>query len=96
MIEQNVAQARYLADRVRATPALDLLAPVPLNIVCFRFTAPDLAPDALDRVNEEILLRVQESGAAVPSSTRIAGQFAVRCAIVNHRTRRADVDRLVD
>jgi glutamate/tyrosine decarboxylase-like PLP-dependent enzyme len=49
----------------------------------------------LNRVNEEILLRIQESGLAVPSSTMIGGVFALRVAITNHRSKREDFDLLV-
>lgn len=104
-IEQNVAQTRYLVERIEAHPELELLAPAPLNIVCFRFAPPGPTgrplPDALlDAVNEEVLLRLQEEGIAVPSSTVLAGpfgaRFALRAANVNHRTRQADLDALVD
>jgi glutamate/tyrosine decarboxylase-like PLP-dependent enzyme len=96
LVEQNVAQARHLRDRIAAEPRLELLAPVPLNIVCFRFIAPRLDGPALDAVNQEILIRVQERGIAVPSSTVLGGRFALRVAITNHRSRREDFDRLVD
>jgi aromatic-L-amino-acid/L-tryptophan decarboxylase len=95
LIEQNVDQARYLADLVQAHPDLELLAPVPLNVVCFRY-APEGAPaEQLNRINEEILIRVQESGVAVPSGTILEGRYALRCANVNHRSRRSDFDALV-
>jgi aromatic-L-amino-acid/L-tryptophan decarboxylase len=90
MIEENVEQARYLAGLIDAHPLLERLAPVALNVVCFRFAPGD------DAVNEEILLRVQETGVAVPSATQVRGRYAIRCAIVNHRTRREDLDALVD
>jgi glutamate/tyrosine decarboxylase-like PLP-dependent enzyme len=96
LVEQNVAQARHLRDRVLAEPRLELLAPAPLNVVCFRYLAPGLAGATLDRVNEEILLRVQERGIAVPSSTVLDGRFALRVAITNHRSRLEDFDLFVD
>ena len=96
LVEQNVAQARHLRDRVLAEPRLELLAPVPLNVVCFRYVAPGLDAAALDAVNEEILLRVQERGIAVPSSTVLGGRFALRVAITNHRSRLEDFDLFVD
>ncbi len=96
LVEPNVAQARYLRDRVAAEPRLELLAPVPLNVVCFRFSAPGLEGGALDSVNQEILIRVQERGIAVPSSTVLGGRFALRVAITNHRSRREDFDLLLD
>lgn len=94
MIEQNVAQARYLADLVEADERLELLAPVPLNIVCFRYRGAVAGDERLNEVNREILLRLQESGVAAPSGTQLHGRFAIRAAITNHRTRRRDLDVL--
>ncbi len=93
-IEQNVAQARYLAGLVEQSPDLELMAPVELNIVCYRFVAPRLTPEALDVLNQEILYELQEQGIAAPSSTWLRGRFAIRVANVNHRSRRADFDVL--
>jgi len=95
IIEQNVDQAKYLASLISANPNLELLAPVVLNTVCFRYRTDGLSPAALNALNEELLIRVQESGVAVPSSTRVNGTFALRAAIVNHRSRREDFDLLV-
>ncbi|HUP19368.1 MAG TPA: pyridoxal-dependent decarboxylase [Gemmatimonadota bacterium] len=95
-VERNVAEAARLAAAIEAHPRLELAAPVPLNIVCFRYVAPDLSDERLDAVNEEILMRVQESGEAVPSSTVLNGRFVLRAGIVNQRTRDEDVDRLVE
>jgi aromatic-L-amino-acid decarboxylase len=96
LVEQNVNQARYLRDRVVATPELELLAPVPLNVVCFRYVVPGADDAALNRINQDVLIRVQESGLAVPSSTVLNGRFALRVAITNHRSRREDFDMLLD
>jgi hypothetical protein len=49
----------------------------------------------LDAVNEELLLRMHESGIAAPSSTILQGRYAIRVANVNHRSRRDDFDLLV-
>ncbi|HEX6749171.1 MAG TPA: pyridoxal-dependent decarboxylase [Longimicrobium sp.] len=94
LIEQNVAQARYLADLVEADPSLELLAPVALNVVCFRYAPAGMPEERLNAVNEEILLRVQEAGIAVPSGTLVRGRYAIRVANVNHRSRRADFELL--
>ena len=96
LIARNIAQARYLAERVEATDGIELAAPVSLNIVCLRATAPGLAEEGTDALNREIMLRVQESGVAVISSTRLSGRFVLRVAITNHRSRTADFDLLVE
>lgn len=90
MIEGTCSLAKHLERRVRSEPNLELMAPVTLNIVCFRHRGSD--PDAL---NARIVVELQESGIAAPSTTRIGGHLVIRAAIVNHRTRTSDVDALV-
>lgn len=94
MIERNVEQAEQAAARVRSSRELELLAPVGLNIVCFRFA--DAPRERLDEINHEIVLRLHESGFAVPSEGSVRGQTAIRCAFVNHRTQAEDTDAFVD
>jgi len=88
---RNCRVARHLEARVAAEPRLELLAPVPLNIVCFRYRGKEA-----DALNSAIVADLQESGIAAPSTTRIGGQLAIRAAIFNHRTQERDVDGLVD
>lgn len=98
-IEQNVAQAAYLASLVDAHAELELLAPAPLNVVCFRYRPADVPSwdgPALDALNRELLMRVHERGVAVPTSGRVHGAFGLRCANTNHRSRTADFDLLVE
>lgn len=96
IIERNCEQALYLAERVTAAPGLELLTPCTLNIVCFRVRAAGLDEAALDRLNEDIVADVQESGAAAPSTCRVRGRLAIRVNITNHRTRIGDVDILLE
>jgi len=96
MIKQNVDQANYLAKLVEDSPYLQLLAPVPLNIVCFRFIADQLDENVLNQLNKELLIQLHESGVAAPSYTLIEGRYALRVAITNHRSRRQDFEVLVD
>lgn len=90
MIAGTCAVARALAGMVDREPALERLAPVPLNIVCFRVRGPDA-----DALNREIVADLQEAGIAAPSTTTINGKLAIRAAIVNHRTEVADAAALV-
>jgi aromatic-L-amino-acid/L-tryptophan decarboxylase len=90
MISGTCALARGLEQRIVATPELELLAPVALNIVCFRYRCEDS-----DQVNRDIVVALQESGVCAPSSTRIGGRLAIRAALFNHRTTTQDTDSLV-
>jgi len=93
-ISRCCALARYLESRIKATQELELMATVELNIVCFRYRAKEQAE--CNRINDEIVIRLQESGVVAPSTTRIKGQTAIRAAIVNHRTGRAEIDALME
>ncbi len=96
VISQNCALARYLEFLIGANAELELLAPVELHIVCFRYCRNDLGEEELDRVNSEIVIRLQESGVVAPSVTLLRGRVAIRAAITNHRSTRADIEALVD
>ena len=95
MIAQNVRQARYLADLIDASDRLTRVAPVELNVVAFRFEKGGMDEGALDTVNRELLMRVQERGIAIPSSTLLDGRFTLRVCICNHRSRKSDFDDFV-
>jgi glutamate/tyrosine decarboxylase-like PLP-dependent enzyme len=96
LIEQNIAQAQRLAELVRAAPELELMAPVVLNIVCFRYRGKGGSQQQLNTLNEELLIRLHEGGVAAPSYTTLAGSYCLRAAIVNHRTRTEDLGMLVE
>jgi glutamate/tyrosine decarboxylase-like PLP-dependent enzyme len=88
--------AQALARRVDALPLWQRVAPVSLNVVCFRLQGTDLPPDTLDALHADLVADVHESGAAVPSTTRIGGRLCIRVALVNHRTVPGDLDVLLD
>jgi aromatic-L-amino-acid/L-tryptophan decarboxylase len=95
LIDQNIAQARYLADLVCMQPELELMAPVELNIVCFRYNPGGVDEPVLNALNQELLIRLHESGVAAPSYTTLEGRYCLRAAIANHRSQREDFDLLV-
>lgn len=94
-IADNCLQAERLGRLVEATPDFELLAPVRLNICCFRYRRPGLDEARLDRINSDIVARLQNDGIAAPSTTTIGNRKAIRVAIVNHRTTSEDIDTLL-
>ncbi|MBO0933713.1 hypothetical protein J2I48_22080 [Fibrella sp. HMF5036] len=97
VIGQNIEQAQYLVQRIDNEAELELLAPAPMNIVCYRFNPRDGRDmDSLNALNKEILMQLHEQGIATPSYTLLNGNYAIRVAHVNHRTRLGDLDMLVN
>ncbi len=96
LIDQNIAQGDYLTTLIAKEPKLELMAPTAINIVCFRYRIEDADEAAHKALNTEIMLRMQEAGTAVMTDTTIHGRHSLRAAVNNHRTRREDLDLLVN
>lgn len=89
-IDSNIAVARHLAKTVTASDDFELMAAVPLSIVCFRYKNGE------DDFNKRLMVEVQRDGDSYLSNAMIDGRFALRACIVNFRTTNADVERLLE
>lgn len=100
-IDGNIEAARHLASLIESSDDFELLAPVPLSIVCFRYKGGEnlsrrsIGAEA-DTFNKRLMLEVQRDGDSYPSNAMLKGRFALRACIVNFRTGRADVERLLE
>jgi glutamate/tyrosine decarboxylase-like PLP-dependent enzyme len=98
MIGDDIALSRRLADAVRQHRELELVTQE-LSITTFRFVPRDLQEGArteqtasyLDRLNRELLDRLQRGGALFVSNAVIRGSYVLRACIVNFHTTLADV-----
>jgi glutamate/tyrosine decarboxylase-like PLP-dependent enzyme len=95
LIAQNMAQAAYLEELIHAS-RLELVAPRPTNVVCFRYSRPDIDDDALNVLNRRLVVELQESGRYIVSSTVLDGRYALRVAITNHRSQMDDFAALAE
>ncbi|QRO00341.1 aminotransferase class V-fold PLP-dependent enzyme [Archangium violaceum] len=93
-IRKDLENARRLAELVRAEPRLELLAPVPLSAVCFRYVAglPEAERNAF---NTKLLARLNARGRVYLSNATLSGNFVLRACFVNHRTTPEDVQMVV-
>ena len=95
LIDQDIAKAAYLSERIEQSDNLRLLLPTCINIVCFLYDPGGKSDDELKVINTEIMLRMQEEGTVVLSDTTVHGSHCLRAAINNHRTLPEDLDLLV-
>jgi glutamate/tyrosine decarboxylase-like PLP-dependent enzyme len=91
IIFKTCCLAQYLKQKIQQEPRLELLAPVSLSIVCFRYKGEN--PDDL---NANIVATLQEQGIAAPSMTTINQALAIRAAIINHRTTPQQIDAMLE
>lgn len=92
-IRHHIDLARDFAGWVESEPGWSVLAPVELGAVAFRYDPPGADADT-DALNHAILNRVNASGEAFMTHTSLDGRIALRAAIGNIKTTRADVERL--
>jgi len=110
MIEKDLACARHLERLVRASEDFEMLAPVELSIFCFRHVPSGLklalarANEAerarlnqkLDRLNERLLIALQQDGSSYLSNALLGGRFCLRGCVMNYRTTLRDMEILLD
>jgi aromatic-L-amino-acid decarboxylase len=87
LIREHVRLAQLFASWVDETTGWEVVARHDFSVVCFRH-------EGSDEENEGLLERVNASGEAYLSGTRLSGRFVLRLAVGNARTTEADVARV--
>jgi aromatic-L-amino-acid/L-tryptophan decarboxylase len=95
-IRQHVELAGLFRSWVEADPALEVTAPSPLSVVCFRARFPGVPAAEADRRNLAAMEAVNASGEAYLSHTVVAGRTILRLAIGNLHTEERHVRRAFD
>uniref|UniRef100_UPI004047D860 pyridoxal phosphate-dependent decarboxylase family protein n=1 Tax=Roseivirga sp. TaxID=1964215 RepID=UPI004047D860 len=81
-IRKHIAIGQWLKAEIENHPEFELLAPVPMNTVCFRFN-PKTANLNLDQLNEAIMNAVNKTGKLFFTQTKLNNQFSLRLAFGN-------------
>jgi glutamate/tyrosine decarboxylase-like PLP-dependent enzyme len=95
-ITKDLSQARRLAHAIGKESKLELLAPVELSAVCFRYRGERTSSEEeLNCFNLTLLKRIVARGRIYLSNASLRGKFSLRACIVNHRTKDVDVDSVI-
>ncbi|HEX9027888.1 MAG TPA: pyridoxal-dependent decarboxylase [Anaerolineales bacterium] len=100
-IARQYQLAAELARRVQADPELELLAPVQLGIVAFRYRGSvgithSISSAELDLLNTQVVQELQRRGRVFLSSTHLQNQVALRACFVSYRTQESDLELILD
>ena len=95
-LRHHLELAAEWVRQVEAAPGWELAAPCPMATPVFRYCPPGTDPETSDVLNQALLDRVNASGVAFLSHTRVDGRLALRLSIGNVRTTRAHLARTWD
>jgi aromatic-L-amino-acid/L-tryptophan decarboxylase len=92
-LREHISMAQELARTIDNSTEFELMAPVPLNTICFRYHPPGVdAPGELDTYNRELLELLNASGKLFVTHTRLNGAYVIRLVIGQTEVQRRHID----
>ncbi len=91
IIREHIRLAQMIRQNVEESPDFELLAPVPLNTVCFRYHPSGTDEETLNKINQQLLDKLNRSGKIYFTHTRLHGKFTIRFMIGQTYTREEHV-----
>jgi len=95
-LEEKLALARWACERLREIPGIEIVAEPQLSILAFRLGRPGLDGDALDRLNQELLRRINARRRVYLTGTLLRGRFALRICVLSFRTHRKRMEMALE
>lgn len=78
-LRDHIAFGQWVKQQVETTTGFELMAPVPLNLVCFRLHPPGMNDEKkLDVLNEGLIQKLNRSGRILLTQTRLNNKFVIR------------------
>jgi len=97
-VQKHNTLAQYLALLVDDIPHLELMAPVELSIVCFRYVPDSLRGDEerLDALNKRIVEEIQAGGKTFVNGTILHDRFVLRSCALHYALTEDDVEAIIE
>src|SRR5699024_11533352 len=92
-IRHHLGLAQKLKEKIEDHPDFEILAPVPLNTLCFRFHPKQIDDkEGLNNLNKKLLNKIQQSGRLFLTHTKLNGKYTIRMVIGNTNVEQRHVD----
>ena len=91
-IQEHIDLGQWFANQVKEHPDFELLAPVPLNTVCFRYNPGGLENDVLNDTNERLMHALNNTGKLYLTHTKLDNDFSLRLVTGTSRVRKDHVE----
>ncbi len=94
MVSEHIRIARWLEQEIIAHPGFEIMAAVPLSVVCFRYRPSCVfGTENLNALNEELLAKLNASGKLFLTHTKLKGQYTLRMSIAGTLTTQQHVEK---
>lgn len=91
-IKNHINLAKEFEGWIKSEKDFELMAPVPFSTVCFRYNPKNKSEDELNRLNEILLEKINQSEKLFLSHTKLNGKFVIRLTIGSIRHERRHVE----
>lgn len=94
-VRSHIELAREFESWIQEDPRFEMMAPMTLNLVCFRYHPPqrNLTEDELERINRGLMDELNRSGRMFMTHTKLKGKFTLRLCVGQTNTTREHVQR---
>jgi len=94
IIRSHIEYGQWLRAEIAATAGFEIVAPVPLNLVCFRIKPAGIDDEAsLEKLNKNLLNNLNSSGKILLTQTKLAGKYVLRFVAGQMHLKKEDVVR---
>ena len=96
-IKKHLAIAESFTQKITQSADFELLAPVPLNTICFRYHPNSIKDEKiLNQLNRQLLDMIQQDGHFFLTHTKLGDRFTIRAVLGNTRLEQRHADELWD
>lgn len=93
-IREHIRIARWLEQQIMAHPDFEIMAPVPLSLVCLRYKPAHITgTDALNSMNEMLLAKLNTTGKIFLTHTKLNGKYTLRVSVAGTLTEQRHVEK---
>ena len=92
-IAKHLELARWFANQVENSPEFEILAPIPLNTVCFRYNPGGKSEEELNALNEDLMNKLNATGELYLTHTKLGEAFSLRMVTGQANVERRHVER---
>ena len=78
-IRNHIEYGQWFKEQILSTAGFELMAPVPLNLVCFRIKPMGVKDEIeLEKINKQLLQKLNDSGKIFLTQTKLNDKFVIR------------------